>query len=62
MKAFKEQLTYFMSLTAEEHNILLRAQTELYPDAVNSVMMADAIEVGQGRASPAPCPSKMDRR
>lgn len=47
MKAFKEQLTYFMSLTAEEHNILLRAQTELFPDAVNSVMMADAIKVGR---------------
>ena len=31
MKAFKEQLTYFMGLTAEEHNILLRAQTELFP-------------------------------
>lgn len=47
MKAFKEQLAYFMSLAAEEHNILLRAQTELFPDAVHSVLMVDAIQEGK---------------
>jgi formate C-acetyltransferase len=47
MKAFKEQLAYFMSLAAEEHNILLRAQTELFPDAFHSVLMADAIREGK---------------
>jgi pyruvate formate-lyase/glycerol dehydratase family glycyl radical enzyme len=47
MKAFKEQLAYFMGLAAEEHNILLRAQTELFPDAFHSVLMVDAIKVGK---------------
>jgi pyruvate formate-lyase/glycerol dehydratase family glycyl radical enzyme len=47
MWAFKEQLRYFMSLAAEEHNILLRAQTELYPDAFHSMLMDDAINVGK---------------
>ena len=47
MKAFKTQLTYFMGLTAEEHNILLRAETELFPDVVHSVLMDDAIKVGR---------------
>ena len=47
MNAFKEQLKYFMGLTAEEHNILLQAQTDLYPDAMNSVMMVDALKVGR---------------
>jgi pyruvate-formate lyase len=47
MKAFKQQLAYFMGLAAEEHNILLRAQTELFPDAVHSVLMVDAIKVGR---------------
>jgi pyruvate formate-lyase/glycerol dehydratase family glycyl radical enzyme len=47
MRAFKEQLAYFMGLTAEEHNILLQAQRELFPDAVHSALMADAIEVGR---------------
>jgi len=47
MKAFKEQLAYFMSLAAEEHNILLRAQTELFPDPVHSSLMVDAIKVGK---------------
>jgi pyruvate formate-lyase/glycerol dehydratase family glycyl radical enzyme len=45
--AFKEQLAYFMGLTAEEHNILLQAQTELFPDAVHSVLMEDALKVGR---------------
>jgi pyruvate formate-lyase/glycerol dehydratase family glycyl radical enzyme len=47
MNAFKEQLAYFMSMAAEEHNILLRAQTELFPDAVHSALMVDAIKVGR---------------
>lgn len=47
MKAFKEQLTYFMSLANEEHNILLQAQRDLFPDVVHSALMADAIKVGK---------------
>ena len=47
MKAFMEQLKYFMELTAEEHNILLKAQTDLFPDAVHSALMEDAIKVGR---------------
>jgi pyruvate formate-lyase/glycerol dehydratase family glycyl radical enzyme len=47
MKAFKEQLAYFMGLAAEEHNILLMAQTELFPDPVHSALMVDAIKVGR---------------
>lgn len=47
MGAFKEQLGYFMGLAAEEHNILLQAQSELFPDAVHSALMVDAIEVGR---------------
>jgi formate C-acetyltransferase len=47
MQAFKEQLKYFMSLTVEEHNILLMAQTALFPDPVHSVLMMDAIKVGR---------------
>ena len=47
MKAFKVHLAYFMGLAAEEHNILLQAQRELYPDAVHSSLMVDAIKVGR---------------
>jgi pyruvate formate-lyase/glycerol dehydratase family glycyl radical enzyme len=47
MGAFKEQLAYFMGLAAEEHNIILQAQRELFPDAVHSALMVDAIEVGR---------------
>jgi formate C-acetyltransferase len=47
MKAFREQLVYFMGLAAEEHNIILRAQTELFPDAFHSCLMDDAIKVGR---------------
>ncbi|MFC1863362.1 glycyl radical protein [Thermodesulfobacteriota bacterium] len=47
MNAFNVQLEYFMGLTAEEHNILLMAQTELFPDAVHSALMVDAIKVGR---------------
>ncbi len=45
--AFKKQLIYFMGLAAEEHNILLRAQTELFPDAFHSALMVNAIKVGK---------------
>jgi pyruvate formate-lyase/glycerol dehydratase family glycyl radical enzyme len=47
MQAFKKQLAYFMSLVAEEHNILLQAQKELFPDAVHSALMVDGIKVGK---------------
>ncbi len=47
MKALKEQLAYFMGLTAEEHSILSQAQRELFPDAVHSALMVDAIKVGR---------------
>lgn len=47
MNAFKEQLKYFMGLTVEEHNILLMAQRDLFPDAVHSALMVDAIKVGR---------------
>ena len=45
--AFKTQLAHFMGLAAEEHNILLQAQTELFPDPVHSMMMVDALEVAR---------------
>lgn len=47
MRAYKEQMIYFMGLATEEHNILLQAQAELFPDAVHSSLMADAIQVGK---------------
>ena len=47
MSAFKQQLAFFMGLTAEEHNILLMAQSELFPDVFHSVLMEDAIHVGR---------------
>ena len=47
MKAFKEQLKYFMELVSEEHNILLTAQRDLFPDVVHSALMVDAIKVGK---------------
>lgn len=47
MQAFKKQLAYFMGIVAEEHNILLQAQRELFPDAVHSALMVDGIKVGR---------------
>ncbi|MGB9919443.1 MAG: glycyl radical protein [Moorellales bacterium] len=47
MEAFKRQLAHFMSLLAEEHNISLVVQAQLYPDPVHSSLMADAIKVGK---------------
>ena len=47
LKAFRAQLAHFMGLAAEEHNILLKAETDLYPDAFHSCLMDDAIKVGR---------------
>jgi formate C-acetyltransferase len=47
LAAFKAQLSHFMGLAAEEHNILLVAQTELFPDAVHSTMMRGTLETGR---------------
>lgn len=47
MEAFKEQLAYFMSLANEEHNILLQAQRDLFPDVVHSALMEGAIKTGK---------------
>jgi pyruvate formate-lyase/glycerol dehydratase family glycyl radical enzyme len=47
LNAFKEQLAYFMGLAAEEHNIMLEEQTEVFPDPVYSSLMYDAIKVGR---------------
>jgi pyruvate-formate lyase len=47
MSAFKNQLTHFMGLAAEEHNILLQAHAQLFPDAVHSALMDDAVKVGR---------------
>lgn len=49
--AFKTQLAHFMELAAEEHNILLQAQAELFPDPVHSSLMTDAISVGRDALS-----------
>ena len=47
MSAFKTQLEHFMGLAAEEHNILLQAHARLFPDAVHSALMDDAVKVGR---------------
>jgi pyruvate formate-lyase/glycerol dehydratase family glycyl radical enzyme len=47
MAAFKIQLKHFMALAAEEHNILLQAHRRLFPDAVHSALMDDAVKVGR---------------
>lgn len=47
MSAFKIQLKHFMGLAAEEHNLLLQAHTQLFPDAVHSALMDDAVQVGR---------------
>ncbi len=47
LAAFKKQLAYFMGLAGEEHNILLMAHSQLFPDAVHSALMADAIRIGR---------------
>lgn len=45
--AYRAQMRHFMGLAAEEHNILLQAQRELFPDAVHSALMDDAIRIGK---------------
>ncbi|MBI5649325.1 MAG: formate C-acetyltransferase [Chloroflexi bacterium] len=47
LNAYKTQMKFFMGLAAEEHNILLQAQRELFPDAIHSALMVDAIKVGK---------------
>ena len=47
VRAFKEQLAHFMSLSAECNNIHLRVNAELFPDPVRSSLMIDAIEEGK---------------
>lgn len=47
VRAFKEQLAHFMSLSAECNNIHLRVNAELFPDPVRSSLMVDAIEEGK---------------
>jgi len=47
LAAFKRQLAHFMALASEEHDILLRTQTRLFPDALHSELMDDAIAVGR---------------
>lgn len=49
--AFQLQLAHFMRLAAEEHDILLRAQAETFPDAFHSALMDDALEVGRDALS-----------
>lgn len=47
MHAFKKQLAYLMSLAAERNNLELRVARELFPDAVRSSLMTDALQVGK---------------
>jgi len=47
VKAFKQQLAYFMSLAAEANNVDLEVTRELFPDPVRSSLMADAIREGK---------------
>lgn len=47
MKAFKQQLAYFMERHAEYHNAWLRAFAELYPQPVESSLMVDGLKVGK---------------
>ncbi len=47
LAAFKRQLTHFMMLTNDEHNILLDVERDLFPDAFHSMLMHDAMEIGR---------------
>ncbi|UCB44089.1 MAG: hypothetical protein JSV77_05500 [Dehalococcoidales bacterium] len=47
MKAFKTQLGYFMSMAAEEHNILLKHLSYLQASPIASILFADAIKEGK---------------
>jgi pyruvate-formate lyase len=47
MDAFKKQFKYFLGLNAEYNNIFIRANAELFPDSIRTVLMADPITVGK---------------
>lgn len=47
MAAFRRQLAHFMALANAEHDILLHAQRELFPDAFHAELMVDALAVGR---------------
>jgi pyruvate formate-lyase/glycerol dehydratase family glycyl radical enzyme len=47
MKAYKEQLAYFMSIVSEVQNLILQGQAELVPEPVASSLMTDAIKIGK---------------
>ncbi|GAG28558.1 unnamed protein product, partial [marine sediment metagenome] len=47
MKAYKEQLAYFMAMVSEVQNIILQGQAELVPEPVASSLMKDAIKIGR---------------
>lgn len=47
LKAFKEQLYYFMGLYNEEHNILCRVTREINCDVVHSAFADDGIKCGK---------------
>jgi pyruvate formate-lyase/glycerol dehydratase family glycyl radical enzyme len=47
VKAYKEQLAYFMSIVSEVQNIILQGQAELVPEPVASSLMTDAIKIGR---------------
>ena len=52
MKAYKEQLAYFMSMVSEVQNIILQGQAELVPEPVASSLMTDAIKIGKDVLEP----------
>jgi pyruvate formate-lyase/glycerol dehydratase family glycyl radical enzyme len=47
LRAFKEQLAYFMGLAAERNNVEMQVARELYPDPVRSSLMVNAIKEGK---------------
>lgn len=47
MGAFKEQMVYFLGLTAERNNVEMCAATELYSDPVRSSLMLNGIREGK---------------
>ncbi len=47
LNAFKKQLEHIMGQIAEEHNILLIAQRDMFPDVVHSALLEDGIKVGK---------------
>lgn len=46
-EAFKIQFKHFIGMVSEEHNILLQAQKELFPDVVHAALMHEGIKVGK---------------